>query len=40
MAQLPGMDDLDACTQWARRIQPILPAELRAEPEAEQAAAA
>jgi len=32
MAQLPGMEDLDACTQWAQRIQPILPNELRAEP--------
>lgn len=32
MAQLPGMEDLDACTRWARKIQPMLPEELRAEP--------
>ena len=30
MAQLPGMAGLDACTRWAAKIQPILPAELRA----------
>ena len=30
MAQLPGMAGLDACTLWARRIQPILPEDLRA----------
>ena len=32
MAQLPGMQDLDACTRWAAKIQPMLPEELRAEP--------
>ena len=32
MAQLPGMQGLDACTRWAAKIQPMLPAELRAEP--------
>jgi hypothetical protein len=32
MAQLPGMEGLDACTRWASKIQPILPPELRAEP--------
>jgi len=31
MALLPGMDGLDCCTRWAARIQPILPAETRAE---------
>jgi rubrerythrin len=31
MAQLPGMTGLDACTRWARRIQPILPQQMRAE---------
>ncbi len=30
MAQLPGMTGLDACTTWAAKIQPMLPAELRA----------
>ena len=25
MAQLPGMDGLDACTRWAAKIQPMLP---------------
>ncbi len=30
MSQLPGMDGLDACTRWAAKIQPILPAEMRA----------
>ncbi len=30
MAQLPGMAGLDACTRWAAKIQPMLPAELRA----------
>jgi rubrerythrin len=30
MAQLPGMAGLDACTRWARKIQPMLPVELRA----------
>ena len=34
MGQLPGMAGLDACTRWARRIQPILPEELRVEPPA------
>ncbi|HTR49446.1 MAG TPA: hypothetical protein VMJ10_01990 [Kofleriaceae bacterium] len=34
MAQLPGMEGLDACTRWARKIQPILPPEVRAEPPA------
>ncbi len=32
MAQLPGMTGLDACTRWAKKIQRILPAELRADP--------
>jgi len=40
MAQLPGMDGLDACTKWAAKIQPILPVEMRAEPDAVEAAAA
>jgi rubrerythrin len=30
MAQLPGMEGLDCCTQWAARVQPMLPAETRA----------
>lgn len=30
MAQLPGMEGLDACTRWAHKIQPILPEEMRA----------
>jgi rubrerythrin len=30
MAQLPGMDGLDVCSKWARKIQPMLPVELRA----------
>ncbi len=30
MAQLPGMAGLDACTRWAAKIQPMLPADLRA----------
>jgi rubrerythrin len=30
MAQLPGMDGLDACTKWAAKIQPILPVDMRA----------
>lgn len=30
MAQLPGMAGLDACTRWVEKIQPLLPAELRA----------
>lgn len=34
MAQLPGMQGLDACTKWAAKIQPMLPEELRAEPPA------
>jgi hypothetical protein len=34
MAQLPGLQGLDACTRWAARIQPMLPADLRAEPPA------
>jgi rubrerythrin len=34
MAQLPGMEGLDACTRWARKIQPMLPVELRATPAA------
>ena len=36
MAQLPGMEGLDACTRWAAKIQPKLPAELRAEPPADE----
>ena len=40
MAQLPGMEGLDACTRWAAKIQPMLPQEIRAEPPvAEQIAA-
>ena len=31
MGQLPGMQDLDACTKWAHKIQPILPPAMRAE---------
>jgi hypothetical protein len=31
MAQLPGMAGLTACTDWAERIQPILPVEMRCE---------
>lgn len=34
MAQLPGMQGLDACTRWAAKIQPMLPVDLRAEPPA------
>jgi rubrerythrin len=30
MGQLPGMEDLDACTRWAKAIQPRLPVEMRA----------
>jgi len=30
MWTLPGMHGLDACSRWAARIQPILPAETRA----------
>ena len=30
LAQLPGMDDLDCCTRWAAKVQPILPPETRA----------
>lgn len=30
MWALPGMHGLDACSRWAARIQPILPAETRA----------
>jgi rubrerythrin len=30
MAQLPGMEGLDACTRWAAKMQPLLPLELRA----------
>jgi rubrerythrin len=30
MGQLPGMDGLDCCTQWAARVQPMLPPETRA----------
>ena len=33
MAQLPGMTDLDACTRWAAKIQPLLPEEMRAPAE-------
>ncbi len=29
MAQLPGMQGVDACTRWAQRIQPILPPAMR-----------
>jgi rubrerythrin len=31
MAQLPGMQGLDACTKWAEKIQPILPVEMRSQ---------
>jgi len=40
MAQLPGMAGLDACTRWAAKIQPMLPTELRATPEAVERVAA
>jgi rubrerythrin len=40
MAQLPGMEGLDACSKWAAKIQPILPEEMRAEPDAIEHAAA
>jgi hypothetical protein len=42
MAALPGMEGLDACTSWARKIQPILPAHTRAThvPTREEVAAA
>jgi rubrerythrin len=40
MAQLPGMAGLDACTRWAAKIQPMLPAELRATSIPSQRAAA
>jgi rubrerythrin len=40
MAQLPGMAGLDCCTRWAARIQPMLPEDMRASPEAAQQAAA
>jgi hypothetical protein len=40
MAQLPGMDDLSACTRWARKIQPILPVEMRAPSVSDERAAA
>lgn len=39
MAQLPGMDGLDACTKWAAKIQPILPEDMRAPTRVEQVAA-
>ncbi|HUS32017.1 MAG TPA: ferritin-like domain-containing protein [Kofleriaceae bacterium] len=29
MAQLPGMQGLDACSRWVEKIQPMLPVELR-----------
>jgi rubrerythrin len=31
MAQLPGMDGLDACTKWAEKIQPTLPEAMRSK---------
>ncbi len=40
MAQLPGMAGLDACTRWAAKIQPMLPADLRAPADPSQRAAA
>ena len=40
MALLPGMDGLDCCTRWARRVQPMLPAENRAPADAEEPALA
>src|SRR5262249_52026918 len=40
MAQLPGMEGLDALTKWAARIQPILPEQMRATPERVQQLAA
>jgi rubrerythrin len=30
MALLPGMEGLDVCTSWATKVQPMLPAEVRA----------
>jgi rubrerythrin len=40
MAQLPGMEGIDACTKWAAKIQPMLPEELRAAPPAAERVAA
>lgn len=40
MAQLPGMQGLDACSRWAAKIQPMLPQELRSEPPAPEQIAA
>ena len=40
MAQLPGMEDLAVCSAWAAKIQPILPEEMRANPEVVARAAA
>jgi len=40
MAQLPGMQGLDALTRWAVNIQPKLPEEVRATAEVVQQAAA
>jgi hypothetical protein len=34
------MDDLSACTRWARKIQPILPVEMRAPSVSDERAAA
>lgn len=31
LAQLPGMEDLDCCTIWANKVQPMLPPETRAK---------
>jgi rubrerythrin len=31
MAQLPGMQGLTACSDWAEKIQPILPEDIRCE---------
>jgi rubrerythrin len=40
MAQLPGMEGLDVCTRWAKKIQPILPEACRATGIPSEAAAA
>lgn len=39
MAQLPGMENLDCCTLWAAKVQPMLPPETRAKSIPDRAAA-
>lgn len=29
MGTLPGLENLDACTRWARKVQPLLPVDAR-----------